>query len=305
MPSFDSLRSEYATLWSRMAILPAKAAALDAAANKLVANKSRYQSVAEKTGVPWFVIAVLHERESSADFSTHLHNGDPLAARTVQVPAGRPARGRPPFTWEESAVDALELHDLHRVTDWSIERIAFECERYNGWGYRNHAVPSAYLWSFSTIYRGGKYVADGKWDADYKDKQCGTMPLIARMAELDGSVRLPSVGAGLKPAPTASAAGPLTDDALAAAIVRAMETAGHRVDRAPGELNIVYVEGLDPDGRANDNAPNRFNDLRCVIGFEDGRAKLLGKWQATTEPSRRWTLAPMNPAGAARIAFGQ
>src|SRR5262245_14031807 len=262
MPTFDSLRSEYAALWSRMAILPERAAAVDAAANKLIARKARYRAVAEQTGVPWFVIAVLHERESSADFTTHLHNGDPLSARTRLLPAGRPARGQPPFTWEESAIDALTMHDLHQVAGWSIERIAYECVRYNGSGYRNHAVPSAYLWSFSNLYRGGKYVADGVWSPTAQDKQCGCMPLIARLAEFDGSVRF---GAGL-PRAAAPASG---DDDLAARIVRAMDAAGHRVDRGPGELNIVYVEGLNADGTANDNAPNRFNDLRCVIGFAD------------------------------------
>src|SRR5262249_22441743 len=118
------------------------------------------------------------------------------------------------------------------------------------------------------------------------------------------------VGAGFKPAPIASA-----DDVLAARIVAAMEAAGHRVDRGAGGLNIVYVEGLDPDGGANDNAPHRLHDLRRVIGFTPDRAavgavfnpapKILGKWEATTEPGRYWTEHPMHPKGAARIAFGQ
>jgi hypothetical protein len=89
-------------------------------------------------------------------------------------------------------------------------------------------------------------------------------------------------------------------------IVRAMLARGHFVARNPECLNIVYVEGLDPDGRANDNAPNRFNDLRCLIRIDAaGVPRLAGAWEATTEPSRRWTLAPLNPKGAARIAFGQ
>ncbi len=97
-----------------------------------------------------------------------------------------------------------------------------------------------------------------------------------------------------------------------------MQAAGYRLDRAPGHLNIVYVEGMDADGRANDNAPNRFNDLRVVLDFEDAappngsgaaskepKPRIAGLWQATTEPSRVWTQTPMNPKGAARIAFGQ
>jgi hypothetical protein len=95
-------------------------------------------------------------------------------------------------------------------------------------------------------------------------------------------------------------------DDLPGRIVRAMLARGHFVARHPECLNIVYVEGLDADGRANDNAPNRFNDLRCLIRVDaSGVPRLVGSWEATTEPSRRWTLDPMNPRGAARIAFGQ
>src|SRR5262245_2110411 len=88
-------------------------------------------------------------------------------------------------------------------------------------------------------------------------------------------------------------------------IVRAMLARGHFVARHRDLLNIVYVEGMDPDGTANDNAPNRFNDLRCLVRIVDGVPQLAGCWEATTEPSRHWTLDPMNPKGAARIAFGQ
>ncbi len=36
-----------------------------------------------------------------------------------------------------------------------------------------------------------------------------------------------------------------------------------------------------------------------------GKPVIAGAWEGTTEPSRRWTQDPMNPKGAARIAFGQ
>jgi len=99
---------------------------------------------------------------------------------------------------------------------------------------------------------------------------------------------------------------PLTPrDDLAGRIVRAMQQRGHWIARHPDCLNIVYVEGLDPDGEPNDNAPNRFNDLRLLVRIVDGVPGVAGVWEATTEPSRRWTQDPMNPQGAARIAFGQ
>ena len=171
-----------------MAIVPGRQAAVDAIVRKLISNRSRYQSIESQTGVPWYMIAALHMRESDADFSTHLHNGDPLTGRTYHVPAGRPRTGSPPFRWEESAIDALTMHGFNEIHDWPIERVAYECEKYNGWGYRNHGVPSAYLWSFSNIYDGGKYVADGVWSAVAQDQQCGVMPMISRMMALDASI---------------------------------------------------------------------------------------------------------------------
>jgi lysozyme family protein len=50
--------------------------------------KGRYQSVEAKTGVPWFVIAVIHERESSQDWTGSLAQGDPWNKVSVHVPAG-------------------------------------------------------------------------------------------------------------------------------------------------------------------------------------------------------------------------
>jgi lysozyme family protein len=69
----------------------------------------------------------------SGNFNRHLHNGDPLTSRTVHVPAGRPKSGTPPFTWEQSAVDALAYDGLTQVTDWSIEHVAYVFENFNGW----------------------------------------------------------------------------------------------------------------------------------------------------------------------------
>ena len=81
---------------------------------------------------------------------------------------------------------------------------------------------------------------------------------------------------------------------------------GYWVARHKDCCNIFYIEGMDEDGSANDNKPNEFNDLRVVIQLTAaGVPKITGMWQATTEPSRYWTLRPMNSKGAARIAFGQ
>src|SRR5687767_4310120 len=74
---------------------------------------------------------------------------------------------------------------------------------------------------------------------------------------------------------------------LASRIVRAMETRGHIIDRGPGQINIVYLEGADANGAPNEDAPNAFNDRRLVVRFDGGAPNIVGNWQATTEPGRR------------------
>jgi lysozyme family protein len=183
VPFTPALRGEYENLFDTCAIIPKRARSVETIISALQANKARYRSIA--IGVPWFFVAVIHNMESSLNFTRHLHNGDPLSRRTVQVPIGRPKNGNPPFTWDESANDALSMHGLDANTDWSLAGTLYQLERYNGWGYRlYHAhVLSPYLWGFSTHYASGKYVADGTWSDTAASGQCGAAVLLRRMAE--------------------------------------------------------------------------------------------------------------------------
>lgn len=192
MPTFDALQDEYATLWASMEIRAAAMPAMSNTARKIIAARSRYEAIESATGVPWFVVGIIHAMEAGLRFDRHLHNGDPLTRCTVQVPAGRPAKGKGPFTFEESACDALLMKRLDAVPAWTVPRIAYELERYNGWGYRLYhpEVASPYLWSGTTHYSRGKYVADGKWSATAVSVQSGAMALLKRIAELEPSVRL-------------------------------------------------------------------------------------------------------------------
>ena len=89
-------------------------------------------------------------------------------------------------------------------------------------------------------------------------------------------------------------------------LVTAMLRNNYWIARHPDCVNIAYVEGVDPNGTANDNRNNVFNDLRVVFRVgEDGVPVVRGMWEATTEPSRRFTVRPMNPGGAFHIKFGQ
>jgi lysozyme family protein len=184
------LRAEYQKLFDTCVIRPERASAVKPLVTSLLANKSRYQAVAEQTDVPWYIIAVIHNMESSQSFKKHLHNGDPLTARTVQVPKGRPAIGNPPFTWEDSAIDALVFENFDRVEDWTLPGSLFRLEGFNGFGSRSRGINSPYLWSFSNHYTKGKFVKDGVFDSNAVSQQCGVALLLRRMVD-EGAFTFP------------------------------------------------------------------------------------------------------------------
>lgn len=181
----DPLRREYDRLFESCDILSSRRAEVERNVDRLLQHRERYEAVASSRGVPWAFLAVVHHMESGCRFDCHLHNGDPLTARTVQVPANRPRQGSPPFTWEQSAEDAMALKRLGTDTDWSLAGTLYQLERYNGWGYRMYHshVLSPYLWSFSGHYTSGRYVADGRWSDTAVSKQCGAAVLLRRMIE--------------------------------------------------------------------------------------------------------------------------
>lgn len=94
---------------------------------------------------------------------------------------------------------------------------------------------------------------------------------------------------------------------FAGKIVHHMLARKHWISRHPGCVNIVYVEGSEVDGTINDNAANKFNDVRLILRVEAGTGipKISQTWEATTEPGKFYTVNPLHPKGAARIAFGQ
>jgi hypothetical protein len=90
-----------------------------------------------------------------------------------------------------------------------------------------------------------------------------------------------------------------------ARIIKTQQKLGYKIFTNPGEINIVYVEGCDLDGTLNNDKMNEWNDVRICYQFVNGTPEILGKWDATTEPGLKYTLDPLNPDGAFRIAFGQ
>ncbi|AWA29888.1 hypothetical protein HYN48_07245 [Flavobacterium magnum] len=173
----------YETRFNTCNLNPAKVNEIDTAVTKIASNKARYQAVATPLGIPWYVIGVLHNMEAGLNFNCHLHNGDPLTARTVHVPKGQPAKGNPPFTWEYSAADALTGNGLNAWKDWSLGGMLYRIECYNGLGYFRKNLPSPYLWSYTDQYVKGKFAADGQYDPNLVSKQCGAAALLKRMVD--------------------------------------------------------------------------------------------------------------------------
>jgi len=155
-------------------------------ATRLVAAKSVYQGVEASTGVPWAIIAVIHQRESSQSWRASLAQGDPWNAPSIHVPAHR----GPFVSWSAAAVDALEICPPYaaRWTDWTIGGALCLLEQYNGLGYAQRGLPSPYVWASTDQYIKGKYVSDGHFDPDAVDHQLGCAALLSEMIVLDASI---------------------------------------------------------------------------------------------------------------------
>ncbi len=180
----DQIRAEYQAMYESANPRKEVFALVDTAAASIGRFKDRYDAAVEGTGVPWQWIGIVHLMESSLAFNKHLHNGDPTAARTVNVPIGRPVVGRPPFTWEESAKDAIAFKMLHLVPEWDIPTICYQFERWNGFGYRMRGIPSPYLWAGSQHYTAGRFVKDGKFSPTAVSKQLGAAVVLKRLLQL-------------------------------------------------------------------------------------------------------------------------
>ncbi|MGM9512957.1 peptidoglycan-binding domain-containing protein [Roseateles sp. DB2] len=108
----------------------------------------------------------------------------------------------------------------------------------------------------------------------------------------------PSVGALFPIKPTTT---------LAGRIAGALLSKRWWITRHPDCVNIVYIEGLNPDGTPNADEANVFNDLRVVLRINtSGEPEIAGAWEGTTGPGYYYVkLQKLDPQGAARIALGQ
>jgi lysozyme family protein len=181
--TFEKTKRGYANLFATALIKPKHLAETNDIVDALFANKVRYERVAADVKCPWWFVGIIHRLESSGNFRTHLHNGDPLTAKTVHVPVDRPKTGKPPYTWEYSALDALKSEGIDKVPTWDVPRALYQFEKYNGFGYFSLGVNSPYLWSFTTLYDKGKFTSDGKFSRTAVSKQCGAAAMLKLILE--------------------------------------------------------------------------------------------------------------------------
>lgn len=187
MVSIPALIQTENARWNSVVIRSDKIQSFKNIAAKLVANKDAYLQVQALTNVPWFVVAVIHEREASRDFSRSLAQGDPWNRKSVHVPVGIG-----PF---KSFNDAARYSLVNcppkagRWTDWSPGGTCVILVEYNGLGYANKGLPSPYVWAGTNQYIKGKYVRDGVFDPNAVDAQLGCAGLLIEMMKLDASIK--------------------------------------------------------------------------------------------------------------------
>lgn len=180
---YSKIAEDHRANFAKLELRPEHQKTLAGFRERVLANRSRYEAVSKVTGIPWALIAALHERESGGRFDRYLHNGDPLGKPTTHHPAGKLF-----YDWESAAIDALNGMGLRQrlginpeTTDMGA--LLTFAEQYNGLGYRNRGHVSPYVYSGTNIYQGGKITRDfGPIDPNVWDKQLGVAEMLVALS---------------------------------------------------------------------------------------------------------------------------
>lgn len=223
-------------------------------------HKARYEAVSKETGVPAELIAAIHYRECSGDFTKYLHQGDPLGKPAVRVPKNIPVF----HDWHEAAVHAINMKKSIRddvgVTADTRDPAALAtfAEAYNGLGYHNRGRVSPYVYSGTDAYTGGKYVKDGVFSATARDKQLGVLAMVGAIGGLEGGDLQPLTPerAWAKVLSGATVLRQGADGMAVEHLQSLLQAAGQEVsvdgDFGPGTRRAVAAfqadAGLEPDG---------------------------------------------------------
>lgn len=190
-------RAHYKYLWENCTIPKENISKVKKVVDRISKMNKEYKEIEKLTGVPYYIVGLIHEMEASCRPNVYLGNGDPLfdkngnGLKSVNVP-----KGRGPFkNFIEGAIDALTASNRWKITDWSIEHILFKCETYNGMGYWNngmklygHPINSPYLWASSSNYgkkpHTGRYVGDGNWQHEAISTRVGIGTALKYMEQV-------------------------------------------------------------------------------------------------------------------------
>jgi lysozyme family protein len=116
--AYAEIEPEYRRMFFAASLDPGRRTEVEQYADRVLDGKKRYEIAVEGTHVPWFMLGIIHGLEAGFMFDRHLHNGDPLTARTDHVPTGRPVAGNPPLLPGRRA-HAMSL----RSTAWPSRQI--------------------------------------------------------------------------------------------------------------------------------------------------------------------------------------
>jgi hypothetical protein len=90
---------------------------------------------------------------------------------------------------------------------------------------------------------------------------------------------------------------------LAEKIVAVCDKRRFPLDRRGG-LNVIGLEGVNPDGTLNSEQPDQWNDLMVLLKFAGGKPIIVWSSQSTTEPGNYYTDRPLHQSGVARLDTG-
>lgn len=181
MPTFGALQAGYQR--DLLAYRTTDPAQVSDTARRIIKGKSRFMPVQEKLGIPAVWMMASFEREASSNFNLSPAQGDPWRRKSVNEP-----RGLGPYSsWEESALEAYRYDKINNLPPemWTWAFGCYKGEGFNGFGFRNHGVHSAYLWAGTNLYTIGMYVSDGSWRAGVKDPRVGIVPVMRMLNSMD------------------------------------------------------------------------------------------------------------------------
>ncbi|ERN43196.1 cell Wall hydrolase [Rubidibacter lacunae KORDI 51-2] len=91
---------------------------------------------------------------------------------------------------------------------------------------------------------------------------------------------------------------------LAEKVVACCEERDFPLDREPGEINIIGIEGMHPNGEFNLDQNDKWNDTVAILTFREGKPHFNLLCKATTEPGYHYTHNTEIHEGVARLDTG-